>query len=303
MMRHLWMVSMGTTNAMAPAPWSSRYSGAGLAMASTGIAVSTPVITGLRWWCPDVFALNAHKGYSLMEVLIGVFLSSLLIAGIVQLVVASVSAYRLQLSLSQLEESGRYARDVLISHISQAGYRPQPWENQLQLPALTNETLDGSSKPGDQLGLQRWSSHNCYGNENPVRDSDGQAAFYLMQARFRVNTSNNLAITCRYGPDASQLTTQINNFGLVEGVESMQVLFAEDRDGDKIADRWVTGQAWQRESDIRAVKVALLLSTSSPFDQPASGQITLLDETITPPGDGRLRRVSILTAAIRGRLK
>lgn len=244
-----------------------------------------------------------QQGFTLMEVLIGMFLSALLITGIVQLVMASVSAYRLQLGLGQLEESGRYARDVLISHIAQAGYRPKPWETASQLPALTDETLDGSPLPGDRLGLQRWSSRNCYGNENPAKDSDGRAAFYLLQARFRVNSSNNLAITCRYGPDATDLTTQINNFGLVEDVESMQVLFAEDRDGDKIADGWVTGQAWQQESNIRAVKVALLLSTSQPFDQVGSGQVTLLDETVQPPADGRLRRVASLTTAIRGRLK
>ncbi len=237
-----------------------------------------------------------------MEILISILLSSLLISAIGQLLAASVAAYRLQLSLGQLEESGRYARDVLTRHISQAGYRPQPWENPFQLPALTTETLDGSATSSDQLGLQRRSSQNCYGRENPIRDSTGQAAFYLLQVRFQINTSNNLAITCRYGPDATQLTTQINNFGLIEDVESMQILFAEDRDGDNIADSWVTGQAWQQERNIRAVKVALLLATKQAFDQTANGQITLLDETVNPPADGRLRRVSLLTTAIRGRL-
>lgn len=250
-----------------------------------------------------MFNFSTTRGFSLMEILIAVFLSSLLISGIVQLLATSVSTYRLQLGLSQLEESGRYARDVLISHITQAGYQPQPWEPAFQLPALTNESLNGSSIPGDQLGLQRWSSQNCYGNDNPVKDGAGQAAFFILQARFRINTSNNLAITCRYGPDASQMTTQINNFGLVEDVESMQVLFAEDRDGDDVADTWVASQSWLQEGDIKAVKVALLLSTRQPFDQTASLPMTLLDETVIPPADGRLRRVNTLTAAIRGRLK
>jgi hypothetical protein len=238
-----------------------------------------------------------------MEVLIGVFLSTVLMSGIVQLLAGSVSAYRLQLSQGQLEESGRYARDVLTSHIAQAGYQPEPWQDQPDLPALTVETLDGELIPGDQLGLQRWSRKNCYGNENQVTDSAGQPEFYLLQTRFLVNTGKNLAISCRYGPDASRLKTQINNFGLVEDVESMQVLYAEDRNGDKIADRWVTGQAWQHEGNIQAVKVALLLSSRQPFGQAASEQITLLDRTITTPADGHLRKVSSLTSAIRGRLK
>lgn len=242
-------------------------------------------------------------GFTLMEVMIAMFLSSLLISGIVQLLAGSMSAYRLQLSQSQLEESGRYVRDVLMSHISQAGFRPEPWINQPQFPALTDEARDGILFQGDQLGLQRWSMYNCYGNENPVIDSDGQPEFHLLQTRFHVNASNNLAMTCRYGPNASQLHKQINNYGLVEDVESMQVLYAEDQNGDAIADRWVTGQAWQQESNIRAIKVALLLSTNQVFEQPADAQITLLDESLTVPADGHLRRIISLTTAIRGRLK
>jgi hypothetical protein len=238
-----------------------------------------------------------------MEVMIGVFLSTLLTTGIVQLLVGSVSAYRLQLGQSQIEESVRYARDVLITHIAQAGYQPEPWQNLQGIPAVTGEALNGVSPATDQLGLQRWSRYNCYGNENPAVDIDGQPAFYLLQTRFMINSANNLAITCRYGPDDSSLQTQMNNFGLVEDVESMQVLYAEDRNDDAIADGWVTAQTWLRESNILAVKVALLMSTSQPFDQAKDAQITLLDETITPPADGHLRSVRSLTTAIRGRLK
>ena len=236
-----------------------------------------------------------------MEVMIGMFLASLLMAGIVQLLVGSVSTYRLQLSQGQLEESARFARDILISHISQAGYQPEPWLDLPALPALTNESLDGETMSGDRLGLQRWSMRNCYGNENPVKDSEGQAAFYLLQAVFQVSSSNNLAMTCRYGPDISTMQTQISNYGLVENVEAMQVLYAEDRDDNQVADIWLSAQAWQQEHNIRSIKVALLFSTSKPFRQFASEQLTLLDKTISTAADGRLRRVNTLTSAIRGR--
>ena len=237
-----------------------------------------------------------------MEMMISIFLATLLMTGIVQLLSGSVAAYRLQLSQSQMEESGRYARDVLITHISQAGYRPGPWRYPSAFSALTEESLDGEKLRGDQLGLQRWSDHNCYGNENPVRSDDDQPEFYLLQTRFGVNTTNNLALTCRYGPDASSLKIQIRNYGLIENVESMHILYAEDRNGDDIADRWVTAGAWKHENTIRAVKVGLLLATRQPFDVAVSEQITLLDETITTPADGHLRRTSTLVTAIRGRL-
>lgn len=249
------------------------------------------------------FNTAGSTGFSLLEVLVAIFLSTMLMAGIVELLAGSVSTYRLQLSQSQLEESSRYARDVLISHINQAGYQPEPWIGLQQVPALTTDAIDSYSPRGDQLGLQRWSSRNCYGNDNPTTDGEGQPAFFLLQTRFGVSTANNLALTCRYGPDASQLQTQINNFGLVEDVNSMQVLYAEDRNEDQVADTWVTGQEWQNENNIRAVKVALLLSSSQVFTQKQSRQITLLDETITTADDGHLRKVGSLTAAIQSRLR
>ena len=264
---------------------------------------ASQVSTGLRLRFPEVTDIGSHRGFTLMEVMIGMFLSTILITGIVVLLSGSVSAYRLQLSQSQLEESGRYARDVLITHITQAGFQPEPWQSLPGFPALTDESQDSGSSAADQLGLQRWSRYNCYGNENPVTDVDGQPAFYLLQTRFSVNNTNNLAITCRYGPDASQLQTQMNNFGLIEDVESMQVLYAEDRDDDEIADGWVRAQSWLQESNIRAIRVALLLSTRQAFDQATSSQITLLDESVTTPADGHLRSVKSLTCAIRGRLR
>lgn len=243
------------------------------------------------------------NGFSLMEVMIGVFLSTLLMSGIVSLISGSVSAYRLQLSQGQLEESGRYARDVLISHIAPAGFQPKPWQDEAGFAALTDESVNAAVSPGDQLGLQRWSQRNCYGSENPVLDGDGHPEFYLLQTRFLVNTDSNLSITCRYGPDATGLLTQINNFGLVENVEAMQVLYAEDRDGDEIADGWVRAQAWQQEANIRAVKIAILMTTPTAFAQGVSEHITLLDETMITAADGHLREVSSFTTAIRGRLK
>jgi len=242
-------------------------------------------------------------GFSLMELLIAIFLSTVLTGGVAQLMASSTTAYGLQLGQSGLEESRQYARDVLLSHITQAGYQAEPWSSQTRLPAITAESTNNVSNKGDHLGLQRWSRYNCYGTENPVRDADNMPAFFLLKVRFSINTAKNLAIRCSYGPDASQLKIQINNFGLIENVESLQVLYAEDSDADQIADRWVTAQSWQKESGIKAVKLALLLSTRQIFEKPVSHSVALLDETFITPADGHLRKVTTLTGAIRGRIR
>lgn len=243
-----------------------------------------------------------EKGVSLLELLIGMFLSALLIAGVTSLLGNSVSSYRQQLSLGQMEESSRFALQTLKSHISQAGYQPRPWQTATGLEAVTGESANGGALPGDTLGLQRWSKRNCYGNENPVRDGAGNPEFHLLQIRFRVTRANNLAMTCRYGPHTTQLTTQVNNLGLVGSVESMQVLYAEDRNDDGVADGWVPAGDWKLERHVLAVKLALLFKSDRAIRRAATKTITLLDESVTPPPDGHLRSVSILTTAIRGRL-
>ena len=246
---------------------------------------------------------RAQNGFSLLEVTIAVFLSVVLISGITLLLGNSVSAYRQQLGQGQLEESSRFAREILASHISQAGYQPWPWRNPAGLEAVTDESTDAGTLKGDQLGLQRWSDRNCFGNENPVLNAQGRPEFHLLQARFQVNPSNNLAMTCRYGPDANQLTTQLNNFGLVENVASMQVLYGRDSDGDGVVDGWVKAGDWAQENRVLAIRIALLLVSRRTFSRAEAETITLLDETITTPADGRLRNVSTLLTAIRGRLK
>lgn len=297
MTNHRMTVSEATDNVMVLAVWSLRFSGQDSHQKTAGHRLSTAT----HYRLPDMNFCKKIHGFTLLEVLIGVFLSTLLMTGIVQLLSAGVAAYRLQLEMAQLEESGRYARSVLQQYINQSGYHPEPWLLTEEFTAVSDEAQNSVSAKGDQIGLQQLSRLNCYGNDNPVTDDAGQPEYYLLQTRFRVNAANNLAITCRYGPDASSLVTQMNNFGLVEGVENMQVLYAEDQDGDTFADHWITARTWQNEKSLRALKIALLFSTRQAFGETASMNVTLLDKSLRPPPDGHLRHVITLTSAIHGR--
>lgn len=234
-----------------------------------------------------------------MAMAIGAFM----VTGMLTVVQASASSFRLQQGLGQVQENARFAAMTMAAAIRSAGFQPQPWAGAGPTPAIAAGTADSLSARGDRLVLRRWSDRNCQDQPNPVKDSDGRAVFYLLEIQFQVSASNNLAVTCRYGPGPGQLTTQVNNLGLVEQVEMLQLQFAEDSDGDGAANRWVRAGQWQDESGIMGVRLGLLLASPMPLDARQHHDYQVLDQWVTAPADGRLRRVMLATVPIHGRSK
>lgn len=241
------------------------------------------------------------RGFGLAELMVALALVSVLVTGVLQIVGAASSSFRLQKNLATLQENARFALTTLGGEILPAGYQPKPWNLSDRLPAITGASVEAVAETNDQLGLRRWSQQNCLGNLNPVHDASGQPAFHLRETEFAINTSGGLAITCRYGPGAGQMTTQLNRLGLITDVEAFQVLYAEDSDQDGDADRWVAAGAWQAEPDILAVRLAMLLRSPETVGAAPSAALNVLGQLIQPPADGRLHRVFTATYGLEGR--
>ncbi|NIP18063.1 MAG: hypothetical protein GWM87_07815, partial [Xanthomonadales bacterium] len=192
--------------------------------------------------------------------------------------------------------------DSIAREVRQAGYEPRPWIETAGLAAIHPDSANGGTAPGDRIALQRHTDRNCHDNANPVTDPDGHPLHYLMVTSFRISGSGNLAMTCSYGPDTGNLVTQINGLGLVQNAEALQVLYAQDSDGDFLADRWVEAGGWQHERTVQAVRIALLLASPDRVVDGQQQHFSLLGASFDSPPDGRLRRVSTATIAIRGRL-
>jgi prepilin-type N-terminal cleavage/methylation domain-containing protein len=244
---------------------------------------------------------RGNNGFTLVELVIGIALAALLSTGVTQLALAAGRSFRVQQSLGALQENARVAFDAIGAEINAAGFRHEPWSPDTEIPAIAPDTLDSASPTSDRLVLRRWSDINCFGNPNPVTDATGRPSHFFRESGFVVDGKGNLALTCRYGPDALQLTTQISNMGLVQNAEALQVVFAVDSDGDANADRWARAGNWQSEPGVRAVRLALLLATPEPITETAQQAIQVLDQVVQPSADGRMRRVFHATFDLRGR--
>jgi type IV pilus assembly protein PilW len=242
-----------------------------------------------------------QQGLTLLELLVAMFLTSILLLGLVKLVTAASAATRLQDNQALLQDQARVALRLLTPAVSQAGYSPAPWNPTYLIEAIAGGTADGVSSHGDRLVLRGWSDRNCFDNRNPETGGDGKPLFYLREQAFDLNSTGHLARSCRYGPTEASLVTQVSRQGLVPGVESFQLLFGEDSDADGNVDRWVRAGNWTDEKQLLGVRAGLLLAGLDPVTEPRSLTYQLLDTSRRPRADGKLRQAFDMTLAIRGR--
>ena len=241
-------------------------------------------------------------GFVLTELLVAGLIAAFLLLGLIQVAAATSHGLRLVESLSQTQQGGRFAIDQMRDAVMAAGFRPQPWAD-IALAGLSEESIDGGPGGSDVLVVRQLSDRNCYGNLNSTLDGDGRAAFYIRQSTFERTAGGNLAHTCFYGANEGALVRQINRQGMVSGIESFQVLYAEDTDGDSKADRRVRADHWNEIEGVVGVQIGLLLASEEPVGDRDASPLTVLDESVMPLSDGRLRRVWTTTFSLGFKLR
>jgi type IV pilus assembly protein PilW len=246
---------------------------------------------------------RAPEGMTLVELLVATALAALLILGLVAIVSAASEASLLQRNQAEIHDNARYVLDLMARSVRQAGFNPHPWDDAYSIEALSTDTADGGPGASDRLGVRAWSDRNCFDNRNPDLDPEGEPLFYIRESVFDLTGDRHLAHRCRYGPSPAELTTQIARQGLVRGIESFQVLYGEDEDGDGNIERWVAAREWSDPVHVLGLRIGLLAASKDKPAERAASEYQVLDVTESRPPDGRLRRVFGIAAAIRGRTR
>jgi type IV pilus assembly protein PilW len=238
---------------------------------------------------------------ALMELVIALALSALLLIGLVQIAAAAGSSTQLQRNQAQVQENARFAFNTLSRVIRRAGFNPQPWNPQFPPLGLAETSQDHVSANGDRLAVRDWSDLNCFDNPNPDEDASGNPLFYIREFMFDVNTDKSLTHQCRYGPSLTKLTTQVRRQGFINNIESFQVLYGQDSDQDGNIESWVKAGDWDDIRHVLGLRVGLLLASPDAVVEMVSQRHDVLDATVEKRADGKLRRVSEFTVAVRGR--
>lgn len=297
--------------------------------------------------------LIAQRGLTMVELLVSLVLASLITLAAVALYTVTGSSHRTIDAAQELQDSGRFALEVIGQAARQAGYQNYAQRdgsgnentrrfvatsfptvrgfNNAKVASPTNIDDDGATNNGgynnsDTLALRFHGSSkldNAVAPDGSMIDCQGIAQNYpsngddVALSLFWVKTDSTAepALQCisRGNPDGASLSR--NTQPILKGVETFQVMYGLDADGDSVPEKWVSGQNVADWKQVATIRVGFVIrgapgSGQGPSANPAdnklyplgkefTGSATEAGLVFTPPNDGRLRRVFNATFKLR----
>lgn len=252
-----------------------------------------------------------QQGLTLVELMIALGLGTVLIAGTIQIFLSGRESSRLQDGYSRLQENGRFALFFLQRDLRMAGFpRSNPDIPSFVITALAspngtgavtadNATTDGTYT-ADQLVVRYESDTDCLGQATPTLNTI-RGPRRVAENRYFID----------YSTGAGRLMCQGNGNvraqPMLEGVQSLQVLYGEDTDGDSYANQYVSatqlGAAANRWANVVSARVAVLVTTQQRLGNELETQThALLDAAPAPALPNGIRgRVFTTTVEVRNR--
>lgn len=225
--------------------------------------------------------IKSQKGFTLIELMIAIVLGLLISAAMIELFINSKQSYRIQENLSRLQENGRFAMSFLSTDIRMADYVTCYTEAPPTPSTAIAGTNDAGLNSSDTIAISR--QINACGATPATL-----TATYSIQ-----NLNGNPALYRSINGAAIQ--------ELVEGIESMQILYGADTDADNTPNYYVPAStAGLDMANVVSIRISLMATTleNNLTLQAASTTIG----TYTSSVDNRFRRVFTSTIAVRNRL-
>ena len=211
-------------------------------------------------------SFRTQKGLSLIELMIAVTLSVVIAAAMISLFVNSKENYRVNENMSRLQESARFAVSFLARDIRMADYRSCVTVDRL-INAVAGENGTGLNS-SDAVTLI-WQTNDC------------DAAFATETRVYTIQAG---------AAGVPALFRSINGAAaveLVEGIQSLQILYGEDTDDDDVANYYVDSASISDMAQAISLKITLVVRS--------------LESNLTSSGDAITRNFTS-TITLRNRL-
>lgn len=248
-----------------------------------------------------------QTGFTIVEFMIAGVLGLVVLIGVLQIFLGSRQTFTLQGAIADVQDSGRFALQFLTEDIQRAGWSI----NNVPIPEHILLLGDKSAGTASNCSSANGAQSDCIKIRYESRiDCLGQAVSTVAENRYFVNYAAK--------PDADGvLLGELSCLGngnatpqpLLRNVESFQVRYGLDSNGDDVVDRYVAASDLTTATavGVMAVRIGLVLvSDANALDKPrdyAATDLFLFDvaDGYERKNDRRLRRVYVKTIAIPNR--
>jgi len=221
-------------------------------------------------------AMRSEKGFTLVELMIAITIGLLITLVVTQAYLSGLGTQQAQTDISRVQESSRFAFDLLARSIRKAGYK-NPQAAGLGFcdsggPARLNTTNDATSitlsgttyavlNLSDVIRV-RYFGEGIAAADGTIIDCLGNAIAATAQVEdtfFVAADSSNDNEPTLYCHAGSSGTAQ----PLVPGIESLQLLYGDDSDADGSINRYKTGASISAANNVRSVMISVVARTKS----------------------------------------
>ncbi len=198
-----------------------------------------------------------QRGMSLIELMIAMVIGLIILAGVVNIFVASRHSARFTDGLQSMQENGRQAIFVLQYAIRQAGYSES---NDLT-------AIDLATSNADRITVRHQSPVDCTGADTSTAPVPGVAV-----DEYYHDQSNN-QVLCKGNVGTAPMP-------VAENIEAIRFLYGLDTDDDGDIERYVRYTEVADVSQVAGIQFAILVVTDDPVkDRKLNKTFTILDDT------------------------
>ncbi len=252
---------------------------------------------------------NAQQGFTLVELMIAMTIGLIILLVIGTIFTSNRQAFRMQEDNARIQESGRFALEIIGNSIKQAGYAEIPFTGfKVAFAGVAITGADGAAGAPDTLTVQYdgvTGDTSCSTTIDPAEVAAGRTT---IQNHFNLDVAN-AELQCE---GANEITPAIpgpppTGNVILENIEDLQILYGIDTTNDQSANQYIAAPAafadplW--EQVVTARVCVLIRSEKTNVVVSAAG--TYLDcngVAVAVPADRRLRRAFTGTFNLRNRV-
>jgi len=246
--------------------------------------------------------LHAQRGLSLVELMIGMTVGLVLLAGILQIFIGNKQDFEAQASQAELQENVQLASFLLDRIVGHAGFHANAFDDEdtaLSGPAIA--ATDGST---DRITVRYQSDGamtDCIGAN--IGDREQSVNRFFID---NIDSATGLGtLSCTRTRVETDGTPHTSTQPLVDNAQALEIRYGEDTDGDDAVDTYRDAGSvtdWQR---VLSVEIAVVLASDNNV-RPTGGSQTLTvlgaTRTFGDSDDRRQREVVNRVIALRNRL-